>query len=83
MSRSRVLSLRLSEREYEVLSALSVIEDEPISSVIRRSIGEHVKAVSASADFTEKTRAAEERAREARSSLLEALDIEDTGEIRI
>ena len=83
MSRSRVLSLRLSEREYEVLSALSVIEGEPVSSVIRRSIGAHVRAVSHGEDFAEKTKAAEVRAREARIALLESLEIEDTGEIRL
>jgi hypothetical protein len=83
MSRSRVLSLRLSEREYEVLSALSVLEDEPVSSVIRRSIGEHARSVSSSPDFIDMTRAAEERARAARASLLSDLDIEDTGEIRL
>lgn len=83
MSRSRVLSLRLSEREYEALSALSVIEGEPVSSVIRRSIGEHVRTVSRADDFAEKIQAAEERARQAHSSLLKELDIEDTGEIRL
>jgi hypothetical protein len=51
--------------------------------VIRRSIGEHVRAVSHRDDFVEKTQAAEERARQARTSLLEALEIEDTGEIRL
>lgn len=81
MSRSRVISLRLTDREYETLSALSTIKDESISILIRQAIGEFVKAQVNSEDYDAEVTAAKLRAQEARSRLMKALDIEETGPI--
>lgn len=72
MSRTKVLTVRLSESEYEALSGLSVVEDKAMSALIRIAIGEHVRrVVSDTAEYERKTALARERAEKARQDLLQ------------
>lgn len=76
------MTIRLSEREYEALSGLSVIEDETVSTIIRQAIAEHIKrVVSDKVGYDAKTRAAMERAEKARRDLLRSIGVDETGSI--
>ncbi|GAA4909467.1 hypothetical protein GCM10025789_30910 [Tessaracoccus lubricantis] len=84
MSKSRVLTVRFSEREYEALCGLSVIEDEPISALIRIATGEYLRRITSDTEaYERKVSEAAQRAETAHRELLESIGVEHTGSIRL
>lgn len=83
MSRTKTLTVRLSEREFDALSGFSVIENQPISAIIRAAVGEHIRnSVADTAEYERKTAEAVERAEKARRELLDLIGVEPSEPIR-
>lgn len=81
--RDRVITIRISEQEYKELSALSLIEGESMSSVLRRSIHCYVRSVVESPDYADRVRLARERAARAEKELRRSIDLDETGSIPV
>jgi len=60
---AKAMTIRLSADQAEQLETVALVDDQPISEVIRAAITEHIQARRADADFQEGLRNRIERTR--------------------
>lgn len=77
MSKDRIIDVVLSKREYDVLEALSVIEDMPLQHLVRRAIATHAKNRITQPDFIDKAKTYGHKLEADRHRLLSSLGLGD------
>lgn len=75
--RYRIIEFPVTDREYDVLAALSIINDEPISSVVITALAEHLKRQIKDPEFSEKLSIQQAEQDNERNQLLHDLGIGD------
>lgn len=75
MSVSRVLSIRFSEDEYQVLQSMSMVTGSTVTALIRRAVNEMADRAPDDPEFVRLAEETKRRVTEARNSLRERVAI--------
>lgn len=75
MSVSRVLSIRFSEDEYQVLQSMSMVTGSTVTALIRRAVNELADRAPDDPEFVRQAEETKRRIAEARNSLRERIAV--------